>query len=100
MKFLTLLFLLAALALGLVLLAPVVGLIAALAVPLGGLIIWLFPIVIIACSDKTTGGEKAAWILGVVFLSWFTWVFYFLLAPLKRRPEYERYSDHRRYRYR
>ena len=38
---------------------------------------------IIACSDKTTGGEKLAWILAIIFLSWFAWIFYFLLAPLK-----------------
>jgi hypothetical protein len=100
MKFLTLLLVLAALAFGLFLLVPVIGMLAALVLPLGALFIWLLPIAIIACSSKTTGGEKAAWILAMVFLSWFAWVFYFLLAPLKRRPEYERYSDYRPYRYR
>lgn len=51
----------------------------------GVFFIWLLPILIIAASDETTGGEKAAWILAIIFLSWFAWVFYFLLAPLKPR---------------
>lgn len=55
------------------------------------LLIWLLPIILIAGSDRTSGGEKAAWILAVIFVSWFAWVFYLLLAPLKQ-PE-------RRYRY-
>ena len=46
---------------------------------------WLFPILIIVSSDKTTGREKLAWVLAVVFISWFAWVFYFLLAPIKPR---------------
>jgi hypothetical protein len=100
MKFLTTLLVLVGLAFGLMLLVPVVGFIAALALPLGGLIIWLLPIVMIACSDKTSGGEKAAWILAIVFLSWFAWIFYVLLAPISRRSRYERYSDYRPYRYR
>ncbi len=45
--------------------------------------IWILPVWIIAKSDKTQGGEKVAWILAVIFISWFAWVFYFLLAPLK-----------------
>jgi hypothetical protein len=100
MKFLTALLVLAGLAFGLVLLVPVLGFIAALALPLGGLIIWLLPIVLIACSDKTSGGEKLAWILAIVFLSWFAWIFYLLLAPISRRSRYDRYSDYRPYRYR
>ena len=46
---------------------------------------WLLPILIIASSDKTTGGEKLAWVLAVCFISWFAWVFYILLAPIKPR---------------
>ena len=76
-----------------ILLIPIVGLGLALALPIGCFLIWLLPILIIATSDKTTGGEKLAWILAIVFLSWFAWIFYFLLAPLKEKPE-------RRYRYR
>lgn len=95
MKFLSALLMLVAICIGVVLLIPVIGFFAALAIPVIGLVIWLFPIVMIACSDKTTGGEKAAWILAIVFLSWFAWVFYLLLAPLKRRPDYDRGSDYR-----
>jgi hypothetical protein len=48
-----------------------------------GAIIWLIPVIIILSSNRTSGGEKAAWILAVIFVSWFAWIFYFLLAPLK-----------------
>lgn len=48
-------------------------------------LVWLFPIFIIVSSDKTTGKEKLAWVLAVVFISWFAWIFYFLLAPIKPR---------------
>lgn len=47
--------------------------------------IWLIPIILIAGSTKTTGGEKAAWLIAVIFVSWFAWVFYWLLAPIKER---------------
>jgi len=47
--------------------------------------IWLLPIIIIIGSNRTTGGEKAAWVLAVIFVSWFAWVFYMLLAPIKNR---------------
>ncbi|HAJ99233.1 MAG TPA: hypothetical protein DCM62_04335 [Bacteroidales bacterium] len=46
---------------------------------------WLLPILIILGSRKTTGREKFAWILAVVFISWFAWIFYLLLAPLKKK---------------
>jgi hypothetical protein len=49
---------------------------------------WIIPIVAIAISDRTQGGEKLAWLLMVIFISWFAWIFYLLLAPLKS----ERYS--------
>jgi hypothetical protein len=48
-------------------------------------LIWLLPILIILSSGKTTGGEKLAWILAVIFISWFAWIFYMLLAPLKKK---------------
>ena len=57
----------------------------------GCFIIWVLPILIIASSEKTTGGEKLAWILAIIFLSWFAWVFYFLLAPIKPRRRYSYY---------
>jgi hypothetical protein len=47
-----------------------------------GAIIWLIPLVVILSSSRTSGGEKAAWILAVIFISWFAWIFYFLLAPI------------------
>jgi len=67
----------------------------------GFFIIWLLPILIIADSDKTTGPEKAAWILAIIFLSWFAWIFYFLLAPLnpRERVRYRRYRYHYDYDY-
>jgi len=55
------------------------------------LAIWLTPFWIIATSDKTTGFEKIAWLLAMFCLSWFAWVFYFFLAPIKPRPRYARY---------
>ena len=48
-------------------------------------IIWLMPLLFIASSRKTTGSEKLAWILAVIFISWFAWIFYLLLAPLKKK---------------
>ena len=48
--------------------------------------IWLVPIVLIGVSDRTSGKEKLAWILAVIFISWFAWIFYWLLAPLKKDP--------------
>jgi hypothetical protein len=47
--------------------------------------VWIIPIILIGVSDRTTGGEKLAWILAVIFVSWFAWIFYLLLAPLKSR---------------
>ena len=52
--------------------------------------VWLLPILIIADLEKTTGGEKAAWILTIIFLSWFAWIIYFLLALIKPKS-YRRY---------
>lgn len=82
------LLLIMALCLGVVALIPVltVGLVILLC---GGFfLLWLLPILIIATSDKTTGGEKLAWILAIIFLSWFAWIFYFLLAPIKPKHDY------------
>ncbi len=47
--------------------------------------LWLLPILIILLSRKTTGGEKIAWVLAVIFISWFAWIFYSLLAPIKKK---------------
>jgi Bacterial SH3 domain len=47
--------------------------------------VWFLPILIIMSSGKTTSGEKTAWILAVLFISWFAWFFYILLAPIKKK---------------
>jgi hypothetical protein len=49
--------------------------------------LWVLPILIIITSNKTTGGEKLAWVLAVLFISWFAWIFYMLLAPIKTKNE-------------
>lgn len=77
---------------GAVALLPLLTVGLALALAGGVFFIWLLPILLIAASDETTGGEKAAWILAIIFLSWFAWIFYFLLAPIKpRRDRYRPY---------
>ena len=50
--------------------------------------LWLLPLIVILFSRKTTGGEKIAWILAVLFVSWFAWIFYLLLAPIKKKNKY------------
>lgn len=73
-------------------LLPVISFGLTLAALAGVFFVWLLPILIIADSNKTSGGEKAAWILAIIFLSWFAWIFYFLLAPIKpRRDRYYYY---------
>ena len=47
--------------------------------------IWLIPLISIVFSGKTRGGEKLAWVLAVLFVSWFAWIFYLLLAPIKKK---------------
>lgn len=91
MNVLATLFVLALICGGVVLMIPVLTVGAAVAVVAGCFLLWLLPILIIADSDKTTGGEKAAWILAIIFLSWFAWIFYFLLAPIKPRPRHHYY---------
>lgn len=49
-------------------------------------LIWLLPLIIVVSSSKTTGSEKLAWVLAVIFISWFAWIFYLLLAPIKKKP--------------
>jgi len=45
--------------------------------------LWLLPILIIISSRRTSGLEKLAWVLAVIFVSWFAWIFYLLLAPIR-----------------
>jgi len=47
--------------------------------------VWLLPILVIVSSNKTTGREKLAWVFGVIFISWFAWIFYMLLAPIRKK---------------
>lgn len=47
--------------------------------------LWLLPFIMILKSDRTTGNEKLAWLLALLCISWFAWIFYLLLAPLKKR---------------
>ncbi|MES2606860.1 MAG: PLDc N-terminal domain-containing protein [Pseudomonadota bacterium] len=80
---------------GLVALIPILTFGLGVLAVLACVFLWLLPILIIANSDKTSGGEKAAWILAIIFLSWFAWIFYFLLAPIKpRRSYYDRRYDY------
>lgn len=48
-------------------------------------LVWLLPLLIIVSSRKTTKGEKVAWLLAMLFMSWFAWIFYMLLAPIKKK---------------
>lgn len=48
-------------------------------------LVWLIPLISILFSGKTTGSEKLAWVLAVIFISWFAWIFYLLLAPVKKK---------------
>ena len=76
---------------GVVVLLPLVGMGLAIVFSLGGVLLWLLPIVIIAASDKVTTSEKILWILAIVFLSWFAWILYFFFAPLFDQPRDYRY---------
>ena len=49
------------------------------------LFIWILPLLIIMSSSKTTKSEKVAWLIAVIFISWFAWIFYMLLAPIKKK---------------
>lgn len=51
----------------------------------GLFVLWLTPFLVVATSGRTGGGEKLAWLLAMLFISWFAWIFYMLLAPLKER---------------
>jgi hypothetical protein len=85
-KVLGALFTVVAIAIGTLLLLPVLGVVLALGVAFGGTLIWLLPIVLIAVSDRVGGAEKILWVLAIVLLSWFAWIFYFFFAPVFDRP--------------
>ena len=91
MRLLVAVLLLLALPFALAAMIPILSIGLAFAAVFGGLFIWLLPMLVIACSDKTTGAEKLAWILAIIFLSWFAWIVYFLVAPIKEKPRYLEY---------
>ena len=104
MKLLSTILIIFAIGLGLMVGTPIIAAGLGLGIGLGCLFVWLLPFLIIATSDKTTGGEKLAWLLVMFFFSWFAWIFYWLLAPLKqrddthhhnRRHRFDRYDDDR-----
>ena len=45
--------------------------------------IWLLPFITVLFSSRVSGSENFAWLLGIVFVSWFAWIFFLLLAPVK-----------------
>lgn len=47
--------------------------------------VWILPLLVIMSSRKTTKSEKIAWLIAVIFISWFAWILYLLLAPLKKK---------------
>ncbi|ARV72722.1 hypothetical protein A8140_08300 [Vibrio campbellii CAIM 519 = NBRC 15631 = ATCC 25920] len=50
-------------------------------------IVWLTPSVLVLKSNKTTGREKLAWVLTILFVSWFAWVIYMVIAPIKPKVD-------------
>ncbi len=45
--------------------------------------VWLMPVFFIAQSDRISGNEKIAWVIGTL-LFWLLWVAYLLLAPINK----------------
>jgi len=46
---------------------------------------WIAPILIIGVSDETSGFEKMLWLLSVLVVSWFAWILFVLLAPVRSK---------------
>ena len=87
MNVLMTLFVLALMAAGLFALIPILSVGLALLAVGTCFLLWLLPILIIAASDKTTGGEKAAWILATIFLAV---LMYFFLIKGRRNQDKQR----------
>ncbi|HEY0891844.1 MAG TPA: hypothetical protein VGE32_02235 [Cellvibrio sp.] len=49
------------------------------------LLVWLLPIIDIARSSRVDRDEKLIWIFACLALSWFCWILFYALAPLKKR---------------
>ena len=47
---------------------------------------WILPLVHIAVSKRSQGGEKLGWLLAVLFISWLAWIFFLIFAPIQK-PE-------------
>jgi hypothetical protein len=47
-------------------------------------LVWLIPMVLIYRSQKVVQQEKLAWLVATIFISWFSWVLFILLAPIKK----------------
>ena len=92
MRFLSTLGLLGLTLIGLIIAIPILSVAFSVFGALVIFLVWITPFWIIATSDQTTGFEKIAWLIAMVCLSWFAWVFYFFLAPLKRRDDYYGYT--------
>jgi len=82
MKLINTIVLLLLLIIGGIILLPVLGAGVAILLLFGGTLIWLLPIALILLSQRASNLEKLLWILAIIFLSWFAWILYFLLAPL------------------
>jgi drug/metabolite transporter (DMT)-like permease len=85
------LFTVLAIIVGAIVLIPIFGVMLGLVFALGGALLWVLPIVLIALSDKVGTAEKILWILAIVFLSWFACIFYFFFAPVFDRPQRHSY---------
>ena len=92
MRFLSTLGLLGLTLIGLIIAIPILSVAFSVFGALVIFLVWITPFWIIATSDQTTGFEKIAWLIAMVCLSWFAWVFYFFLAPLKPKQRCY-YSD-------
>jgi hypothetical protein len=56
-----------------------------LAILLVMLLIWLAPLIDIARSTKVDRDEKLVWIFACLALSWFCWILFYALAPVKQK---------------
>ena len=48
-------------------------------------VFWLLPLFAVVFSRKVTGKEKIIWVLAVLFVSWISFMFYWLFAPVKSK---------------
>lgn len=46
------------------------------------LVIWAFPIFLIAGRADVPPKEKAIWIFAVIFVSWLAWILFLFVAPV------------------